>query len=310
MDNNEVVLVTGGSGTVGRGLKELTDKDPQGRKWIFLASKDCDLTDFAATKALFERERPTHVLHLAALIMGRFDMGKRKAELFDINVQINQNVLKCAQAQGVKKLVSCLSSTTYPGSRLSQPEDILEAELHNGPLADPVAGYAGSKRMLDIYTKCIRQQYGLDFVTVCPTNIFGTTATLREDGPLFEANLAKVLAAKAAGEPMKVWGTGKPQRQLVYSKDLAKMLLWALDNYSEDETINMTGPLVSVSEIVETIAKCLKFEGAIEYMSDKPDGPLRVAVSDAKFQRLCPDFKSTPFEVAAAEIVTQHLSKS
>merc|ERR1712070_1095357 len=157
-----------------------------------------------------------------------------------------------------KKLVSCLSSTTYPAARL---EDVTEAELQSGPPAEAVSGYANSKRMLDFLTKCAREQHGVDFVTVCPTNIFGTVATLRETGPLFEANLAKCLAAKRDNLPYKVWGTGEPRRQLLYSKDLAQMLLWALDSYSEAETINLTGSEVSVKDIAEAIAKACKFEG-------------------------------------------------
>lgn len=303
-----MVLVTGGTGTVGRGIQDLVAADPKlrdGREWTFLGSKDCNLSDFESVKALFERVKPTQVLHLAAVIKGRHEMAKQKAEIFDVNVQINQNVLKCAQLVGVKKLVSCLSSTSYPGAMLSQPEDIPESALHNGPPADAVSGYAHSKRMLDFVTRCMREQYSLDFVTVAPTNIFGTVATLRKDGPLFEANLAKVVEAKEQKVPMMVWGTGEVERQLVYTKDLSRMIVWALDNYSDAETLNLAGALVSVKEIVKTIAKSVKFEGAIEYMTDKPDGPKRVAVSDAKFRRLCPEFKSTPFETAVDEIVAE-----
>lgn len=303
----QVVLVTGGTGTVGRGVKELVASDPTlsvDRDWVFIGSSDANLSDFASTKALFDRVQPTHVLHLAAVIMARHEMAKRKGDVFTSNLDINQNVLKCAQLHGIKKLVSCLTSNAYPAARL---EDVLESELHSGPPPDPVSGYAHAKRMLDFMTKCMREQHGLDFVTVTPTNIFGTTAQLRLDGPLFEANLAKCLAAKSEGTPYKVWGTGKPQRQLLYSKDLAKMLVWALDNYSDPETLNFAGTEVSIRQVVETIAKACNFEGQMEFMTDKPDGPLRVAVSDAKFQKLWPEFKATPFEDAVKEVVKDHL---
>merc|ERR1711924_21377 len=259
----EVVLVTGGTGTVGRGIKELVASDPSlsdGREWVFIGSKDADLTNLQSTSELFSKVKPTQVLHLAALIMGRHEMAKRKGDVFAVNLDINQNVLKCAQQHKVKKLVSCLTSNAYPAARL---EDVMETELHTGPPPDPVSGYAYAKRMLDFMTKCMREQHELDFVTVTPTNIFGTVATLRLDGPLFEANLAKCLTAKAESAPYKVWGTGEPRRQLLYSKDLARMIVWALDNYSDAETLNFAGHEVSIKEVAQSIAKAVEFEGPI-----------------------------------------------
>lgn len=305
----EVVLVTGGTGTVGRGIKELIEKDSKSkadRRWVFAGSADADLQDFASTKKLFESVKPTHVLHLAAVIKGRHEMAKLKADIFIANMKINQNVLQCALDCHCKKVVSCLSSTTYPAARL---EDVTEAELQSGPVHESVSGYAHSKRMLDFLTRSMREQHGVDFVTVCPTNIFGTVATLRETGPLFEANLAKCLAAKKSNLPYMVWGTGEVRRQLLYTKDLARMLLWALDNYSEAETINFTGSEVSVKDIANAIAKACKFEGKIEYMVDKPDGPKRVAISDEKYMRLCKGIQPTPFEQACEEVVQEHLAQ-
>ena len=136
-----------------------------------------------------------------------------QSKSFSINLEINQNVLKCARLSGVKKLVSCLSSTAYPVSML---EDTTEEQLNLGPPAASVSGYAHSKRILEFMTQCMREEHGVDFVTVCPTNIFGPKRNLRKDGPMFEANLAKCLEAKAAGEPYRCWGSGKPVRQLLY----------------------------------------------------------------------------------------------
>merc|ERR1712046_4475 len=102
-------------------------------------------------------------------------------------------------------------------------------------------------------------------------------------------------------------GTGEPRRQLLYANDLAKMMVWALDNYSQGETLNLTGTEVSVKEIAEAIAEACKFNGKIEFMSDKPDGPKRVAIADDKFRRLCPNLKPTPFSQAVNEVVQEHL---
>lgn len=309
----DVVLVTGGTGTVGQGLRALLEKDrtlAQSRKWVFVGSKDANLRDFGATLELFEKYRPTHVLHLAAFIKGRHEMAKAKSDVLCINMEINQNVLKAARAiGGVRKVVSCLSSVAYPADTTREgAEDATEKDLHAGPPHDAVIGYAHSKRLLDVLSRTAREQHGCDFVTVCPTNIFGPTHSLRMEGPMFEANIAKCLEAKASGGEYHVWGSGRAVRQMLYSEDLARLLVWALDHYTDAETVNLTGAEVSVKDVAEAIAAACGFRGDLVFDADKPEGPARVAISGEKLAALHPGYEATPFAEAVGATVASSLA--
>merc|ERR1719155_106211 len=111
-----VVMVTGGTGLVGKAIEEFVSADPasKGETWIFLSSRDADLRDKAATEAVFARHKPTHVIHLAALVGGLFSNMARKVEFFRENIMINDNVMECCRIHGVTKLVSCLSTCIFP----------------------------------------------------------------------------------------------------------------------------------------------------------------------------------------------------
>lgn len=152
--NRKTVLVTGGSGLVGKAIQYTieNEKDPrfgkaEGEEWIFLTSKDGDLRDKQQTTQIFEKYKPTHVLHLAAMVGGLFRNMKFKAEMYRSNVLINDNVLHTAHEFGVKKLVSCLSTCILP-DKTTYPID--ETMIHNGPPHTSNLGYAYAKRMIDV----------------------------------------------------------------------------------------------------------------------------------------------------------------
>lgn len=155
--NEKVILVTGGGGLVGRAVDHVVNNGADrkfskqdGETWIFLTSKDGDLRNLEATKAIFEKYKPTHVLHLAAMVGGLFRNMKYKAEMFRDNVLINDNVLHCAHESKVQKVVSCLSTCILP-DETSYPID--ETMVHNGPPHESNEGYAYAKRMIDIQNK-------------------------------------------------------------------------------------------------------------------------------------------------------------
>lgn len=150
----KIVLVTGGSGLVGRAVQHVleTEKDPRFGKradetWIFLSSKDGDLRSLEATRAIYQKYKPTHVLHLAALVGGLFRNMKYKAQMYRENVLINDNVIHGGHEANVPKIVSCLSTCILP-DETTYPID--ETMVHNGPPHDSNLGYAYAKRMIDI----------------------------------------------------------------------------------------------------------------------------------------------------------------
>ncbi|KAK4474215.1 hypothetical protein MN116_000034 [Schistosoma mekongi] len=149
------VLVTGGSGLVGNGIRLALENasSPLKRddeKWIFSSSKDVDLTDSGATRSYFERVRPTYVIHLAAKVGGLYANMSGNLEFFRQNMLINENVLSSSHAVGAKKVISCLSTCIFP-DRVSYPID--ETMIHNGPPHDSNYGYSYAKRMIDIMNK-------------------------------------------------------------------------------------------------------------------------------------------------------------
>jgi len=293
------VLVTGGRGCVGHGLQSLLQADPRAAgdaSWIFVGKSDGDLTDLTQTQALFDRHRPTHIIHLAGSIMSSQGMAASKVECWEDNVAINNNVLHCARSFAVRKVVSVLSSWAFP---LETDYPIGEKALHAGPPPSGADTYAYSKRMLDVLSKAYREQYGCNFVTVLPTNICGPGA-FRANGPVIEGSICKTLAAMDTSPhgTVTMFGTGKPVRQFIFNKDLARLLVWALQHYDAPETINFTGDEVSIADIASSVAKFAGFQGPLVFDSSKPDGALKRTVSDEKLRSAYPEYKPTPFAQA------------
>jgi len=166
------ILVTGGGGLVGKAIQQVVSesKDDSNEEWIFATSKDADLRDYKQTEALFEKHKPTHVIHLAAYVGGLFKNMQYPVEFWNYNAAINNNVLKCAFKFKVKKLVSCLSTCVFP-DKTTYPID--ESMIHNGPPHDSNAADAYAKRMIDVQNRAYHSEYGCMFTSVIPTNIYG-----------------------------------------------------------------------------------------------------------------------------------------
>lgn len=168
-----VVLVTGGSGLVGKGIETIvaSEEDKHGNEhWVFVSSSDCDLTDAKQTRELFERHRPTHVIHLAAMVGGLFYSMRTNLDIFRKNLHMSDNVLRMSYEVGAKKVVSCLSTCIFP-DKTTYPID--ETMVHMGPPHDSHLGYSYAKRMIDIMNQGYASQYGCTFTSVIPCNVFG-----------------------------------------------------------------------------------------------------------------------------------------
>ena len=166
-DEPLVVLVTGGSGLVGKAIEDfLASEESTPEKWIFLSSKDGDLRERKDCEAIFEKHKPTHVLHLAAKVGGLFANMKQKVEFFRENILINDNIMECCRIYKVKKLVSFLSTCIFP-DKTSYPID--ETMLHDGPPHSSNEGYAYAKRMIDTLNRAYAEEYGCNFTAIIPT---------------------------------------------------------------------------------------------------------------------------------------------
>lgn len=304
------ILVTGGSGMVGKAIETIIKEElkDDSEEWIFLSSKDVDLTDFEATKKCFETYKPTHVIHLAAMVGGLFRNLKYPLDMFSINMQINSNVLKCSLDFKVKKVVSCLSTCIFPDKT---PYPIDESMVHNGPPHDSNFGYAYAKRMLDVQNRAYNKQHGCLFTSVIPTNIFGPYDNYNiDDGHVIPGLIHKIYLAKKQSTAFTVWGTGSPLRQFIYSMDLARLFIWVLRSYTEIEPIILSvneEAEVSIKDAAQSVIKSMNFEGPVIYDTSKSDGQFKKTASNAKLQKYRPDFQFTPFDTAMKETVTWFL---
>ncbi|KAJ3095066.1 GDP-L-fucose synthase [Phlyctochytrium planicorne] len=302
-----VVLVTGSTGLVGKAIEEIVMNSPIGDPfrraeneiWIFASSKDGDLRDEIECRKMFERYRPTHVIHLAAMVGGLFKNMRCKAEFYYDNMRMNENVIHTAFKFNVKKVVSCLSTCVFPDNT-TYPID--ETMVHNGPPHQSNYGYAYAKRMIDVMNRTYFEQYGCKYTSVIPTNIFGPFDNYNlEDSHVIPGLIHKCYIAKKTGSPFVIGGSGTPLRQFVYSLDLARLFVWVLRDYDEVDPIILSVPEsdeVTIKHVAESIAEAMEYTGEIEWDTSRADGQYKKTASNAKLNSLLPGFQFTPFKEA------------
>lgn len=276
-------LVTGGTGMVG----SFIEAD------LKIGRKDCDLSNWQEVRVFFEREQPEEVIHCAAKVGGIWGNMHYKGDFFRENILLNTHVIEAARLQGVKRLVAFLSTCVFPND-VRYP--LSEKQIHLGPPHTSNDAYAYAKRMTDVQIRAYREQYGLEYVSVIPTNIYGPRDLFDlENGHVVPSLIHRCFLARERGEDLEVWGTGKPLREFIFAKDVAKLSEWALENYNEPEPIIFsTSEETSIKDLVEMIAELLRFKGKLRWLSDKPDGQFRKPSDNSKLRRYLPDFEFTP----------------
>jgi len=303
------ILVTGGTGLVGKGIESFIHSSQyqsklQSEQWIFLSSKEGDLRKYEDTKAIFEKYKPTHVVHLAAMVGGLFKNMRLKLKFFDDNLDINRNILRCSHEFKVEKLVSCLSTCIFP-DKTTYPID--ETMVHNGPPHPSNEGYAYAKRMLDVQNRLYNEAYGCKFVSVIPTNIYGPHDNYNlEDSHVIPGLIHKCHIAKEKGTDFVVWGSGKPLRQFIYSEDLGSLFVWVLHNYEQLEPVILSvgeEDEVSIGDVAKLVAEAMNFKGKLIFDTTKADGQFKKTASNKKLMSLNPTFKFTPIKEAVQKSV-------
>ncbi|TEB32680.1 epimerase-domain-containing protein [Coprinellus micaceus] len=300
MSSNNVILVTGGTGLVGQAIKHVIETEPEGsrfaklpgEKWIFASSSEGDLRDPVQTRQLYEKYKPTHVIHLAALVGGLFKNMKYKLTFLRDNLLINDNVLEAAHESGTTKVISCLS-TCYP---------LDENKIHTGPPHQSNFGYAHAKRMVDVQNHAYKEQFGHNFTSAIPTNVFGPHDNFDlEDSHVIPGLIHKCYLAKKNSTPFVVAGTGKPLRQFIFSRDLAKLFIWMLRSYDDVEPVILSvgeDEEVSIKEVADAIVNALDFKGDYTFDTTRADGQFRKPASNKKLLTLMNGFEFTPFTEA------------
>ena len=283
----ERILVTGSTGLVGRCF--------QGDKFIRSYHAGCDLTDPRRVDAMFNSVRPDAVIHCAAKVGGLQANMTQKGDFFYQNIMMNTNVIESARRSGVKKLISFLSTCVFPND-VEYP--LSPEKIHLGKPHYSNDAYAYAKRMSDIQIQAYREQFGCEYFSVIPTNIYGPGDNYNlQNGHVVPTLIHKFYLAKKNNTPVEIWGTGKPLREFIYSEDVANLTSRLLENYSGfNPVILSTSKEVSIAELAEIIKNSINYKGKIIYQKEKPDGQFRKPSDNSVIKDLFPDFKFTPIE--------------
>jgi len=291
-------MVTGGSGLVGSAIKQFVESNPkENEEWIFLSSKDGDLRDRKATEAIFQKFNPTHVIHVAAKVGGLFANMAEKVEFYRENVLINDNVMELCRIHKVAKLVSFLSTCIFP-NKTTFPID--ETMLHDGPPHPSNEGYAYAKRLIDTMNRAYAEEYGCNFTSIIPTNIYGPYDNFSiQNGHVIPGLIHKCYIAKRDGAPFTIWGSGTPLRQFIYSLDLAELVVWVMREYHSPDPITLSvdeAAEVSIKEAALSVVKAMKFEGEVIFDTTKADGQFKKTACNKKLRSYLPEYKFTSMD--------------
>lgn len=283
------ILVTGGNGLVGSQFK--------GGDYIKVGSDRCDLRNSVNTtymiKTMVNEQNVDSVIHCAAKVGGVGGNMNYKGEFFCDNIMMNTSVIESSRISGIENLVCFLSTCIFPDD-VKYP--LTEKDIHLGPPHTSNDAYAYAKRMADIQIRAYREQYGLNYKSVIPTNIYGPNDNFNIDnGHVIPSLIHKCYLARENNTSLEVWGSGEPLREFIFNKDISILTEWVLHNYNENEPIILsTSEEVSIKDVVDIIVEHLNFKGKVVFDSTKPEGQFRKPSDNSKIKHYLPNFEFTP----------------
>lgn len=285
MLKNAKIFVAGSNGMVGSAIVRSLKRNGF-TSIIEKSSKELDLKDQKAVQHFFKNEQLEYVFLAAAKVGGIHANNIYPATFIYDNLMIQSNVINAAYENQVKKLLFLGSSCIYPKMA---PQPLKEDYLLTGSLEPTNEAYAIAKiaglKMCQFY----QQQYGCNFISAMPTNLYGENDNFHlENSHVLPALLRKFIEAKQHNQSeVSIWGSGAPMREFLYVDDLAEACLFLMENYNEKETINIgTGEDITIKQLAETIQKIVKFEGNLVFDASKPDGTPRKLLDVSKINNL------------------------
>lgn len=288
MDRESKIYLAGHRGLVGSALKRKLESEGY-TNLIFRTHRELDLTNQQDVKEFFEKEKPEYVFLAAAKVGGILANSMYPAEFIYENLMIESNVIHASYKYGVKKLLFLGSSCIYPKLAL-QP--LREEYLLTGPLEETNEAYAVAKIAGIRLCKHYNQQFGANFISVMPTNLYGPNDNFNlETSHVMPALIRKFHEAKVNNESeVVVWGTGKPRREFMHVDDMASACVYLMENFNFSEIgefVNIgVGEDITISELVEIIKEIVEFKGSIKYDTSKPDGTPRKLMDVSRLREL------------------------
>jgi len=277
-------LVTGGNGLVGSTID--SNFKP--------TSKQLNLMHVEDIIRHITLNKIDSIIHCAAKVGGIKANSDRLGEFFYENTIMNSNVLEAARITGVKKVVSFMSTCVFPDDA-TYP--LSPDQIHNGEPHSSNYAYAYAKRMLEVQSRAYREQYGCNFVTVIPCNIYGPNDNFDlNSSHVIPGLIHKCYLAKQNNTDFEIWGTGRAYREFIYSRDVGNISQWALENYDSSEPLIVSpDEEICIATLAQEIAWRMDVDKII-YNHDYPDGQLKKPSDNSKLKSLLPDFKFTPIE--------------
>lgn len=285
MEKNSKIYVAGHRGMVGSAI--VRELERQGFVNIITRTHaELDLTRQADVEKFFADERPEYVFLAAAKVGGIEANDKAPADFMYMNMMLEMNVINAAWKNGCKKLEFLGSSCIYP--RMA-PQPMPESCLLTSALEKTNEAYALAKISGLKYCEYLNRQYGTDFISVMPTNLYGPNDNYHPThSHVLPALIRRFHEAKEAGlKSVTCWGDGSPLREFLYVDDLANLCVFLMQNYSGNETVNAgTGKELSIRELTEIVARTVGFEGEILWDTTKPNGTPRKLLDVSKASEL------------------------
>lgn len=287
------ILVTGSSAVTGTAVKAVQGDYPESA-FAFVTSRDCDLTDAAATRALVEASGADAILHLAAVSGGIGLSLHHQAGMLRDNALMTFSILEAARAAGVRKVLMTLTTGMYPPNA---PLPLREESIHDGAPHPSNYGSSFAKRLIEPAIRAYREEYGLSVVGVIPNGIFGENDNFNyDDAPMLPALIRRFHENRDGDGQIVIWGDGTPLREYTYSKDVARAFLWVLHHYDDAQVLNTgTTEEHSIRDIAGMIADIMGIDKArISFDVSKPNGVFRKNSDNGRFLALS-GFRYTPF---------------
>jgi GDP-L-fucose synthase len=285
MEQTAKIYIAGHRGMVGSGLERKLSKEGY-NNIITRTSSELDLRNQQAVNEFFEKEKPAYVIIAAAKVGGIHANNTYKAEFIYDNLMIEANIIHAAYLNNVTKLLFLGSSCIYPKMA---PQPLNEEYLLSGYLEQTNRPYAIAKIAGIVLCDSYRAQYGCNFISAMPTNLYGTNDNYHpENSHVIPALIRRIVFAKKNNCPtVTIWGTGTPRREFLHVDDLADACYFLLNNYNQQGIVNIgCGNDFSIKELAEIIVSEVEYEGQLEFDITKPDGTPRKLMDSSKINSL------------------------